>query len=426
MEFEVVNEKGSDLNNVSPTVIKVVGCGGGGSNAVNRMIEAQIHNVDFVALNTDLQALNKSSAPTRIAIGQKITQGLGAGGDPSIGQKAAEEDKEAIKNILKGANMVFVTAGMGGGTGTGSAPVVARIAREIGALTVGIVTTPFEWEGSMRMELAKDGIRKLHEAVDSVIVIPNEKITKIFGTGMSFIDQYKAADDLLRQSIEGMSTIITEYGTPNIDFADVKAAMREQGSALFGIGDAEGDNRAVDAATKAINNPLLEDTRIDGAKHFLVNVRAGENFSLNELNEISNIVTASAAPGFDLKPGIVLNRDMGDRISVTVIATGFDTSSRASMAAESEAVEESVVEAPIVDNNEVSLEDFTSILGGKPSSGTDENVGLFDATPVTKEPAASVRPSQTGTFAKPAASNPSDLSTPAIARKKRTGISFER
>lgn len=423
MEFEVVNEKGSDLNGASPTIIKVVGCGGGGSNAVNRMIEAQIHAVDFIALNTDLQALNKSSAPTRIAIGQKITQGLGAGGDPSIGQKAAEEDKEAIKNILKGANMVFVTAGMGGGTGTGSAPVVARIAREIGALTVGIVTTPFEWEGSLRMELAKDGIRKLHEAVDSVIVIPNEKITKIFGDGISFIEQYKAADDLLRQSIEGMSTIITEYGTPNIDFADVRAAMREQGTALFGIGVAEGENRAVDAATKAINNPLLEDTRIDGAKHFLVNVRAGENFSINELREISNIVTAAAAPGYDLKPGIVYNPDMGDRISVTVIATGFDNTSKAAL---NQASQEVVTETSSADDNNVSLEAFEDILSGRQASSVSvENPGLWDIANA-QEPAKSVRPEMYGTGTRVPKADLNDFQNTTALGRKRAGIKFDR
>ena len=190
MEFEVVNNSGSDLGGSDPTVIKVVGCGGGGSNAVNRMIEANIENVEFIAMNTDLQALGKSVAANRIAIGQKITQGLGCGGDPSIGEKAAEEDKEAITNILRGAHMVFVTAGMGGGTGTGSAPVVAKIARELGALTVGIVTTPFSWEGKRRMDLAEEGLKKLQEAVDSVIVIPNRKICEVFGNGLSFIEQY--------------------------------------------------------------------------------------------------------------------------------------------------------------------------------------------------------------------------------------------
>ncbi len=362
MDFEVVDNPKENV-----TVIKVVGCGGGGSNAVNRMIEAEIHDVDFIALNTDLQALNKSSAQSRLAIGQKLTQGLGAGGDPSIGEKAAEEDKEAIKNILKGANMVFVTAGMGGGTGTGSAPIVARIARELGALTVGIVTTPFTWEGSRRMALAEEGLKKLKEAADSVIVIPNAKICEVYGAELSFIEQYRAADDLLRQSIEGMSTIITKYGTPNIDFADVKAAMKGQGSAIFGIGTGEGDNRAVDAAAMAINNPLLEDMSIDGAKHFLINICAPSDFSLNELEAISKIICASADPKYDLKPGIVTDDTMNGAISVTVIATGFNQGGveedvRSEMDGDSD-----VQDAR--DSNSLSQDEFNRLLG---SSSTED------------------------------------------------------
>lgn len=323
MNFEVVSKEGPIVSGVNPTVIKVVGCGGGGSNAVNRMIEADIKNVDFIALNTDLQALGKSVATNRLAIGQKITQGLGAGGDPSIGEKAAEEDKDAIANILKGANMVFVTAGMGGGTGTGSAPVVAKIAKEIGALTVGVVTTPFAWEGPQRMRLAHEGIKALKEAVDSVIIIPNEKIVDVYGKDMKYAEQFRAADDLLRQGIEGMSNIITLNGTPNIDFADVRAAMQGQGTAIFGIGRASGESRATKAASMAIHNPLLEDTSIDGARHFLVNVCASSNFSINELQEISKVVSAGADPNYDLKPGVVTDENMQDEISVTVIATGF-------------------------------------------------------------------------------------------------------
>lgn len=423
MDFEVLNSEGSDLNSVSPTIIKVVGCGGGGSNAVNRMIEANIKNVDFVALNTDLQALNKSIAKNRLAIGQKITQGLGAGGDPSIGEKAAEEDKDAISNIIKGANMVFVTAGMGGGTGTGSAPVVAKIAKEIGALTVGIVTTPFTWEGPQRMKLALDGIQKLKEAVDSVIIIPNAKIVDVFGQGMSFKDQLRAADDLLRQSIEGMSTIITKHGTPNIDFADVRAAMKGQGTAIFGIGTASGENRAVDAASKAINNPLLEDTRIDGAKHFLINVCASSDFSLNELQEISSIVCASANSTYDLKPGVVLDDSMEDEISVTVIATGFGIpyeSASSELKAEQEKVN-TEEELPI-DANTFSSEEYSSILSGKSSfTNKIEQQELFSAANDNKEEAADIVVKNYGSFEKPEARTKidgADINTPACLRKK--------
>ena len=383
--LKVVNDNGSDLSTVNPTVIKVIGCGGGGSNAVNRMIEANIQAVDFIAVNTDLQALNRSKAQSRLAIGQKITQGLGAGGDPVIGEKAAEEDKEAISNILKGADMVFVTAGMGGGTGTGSAPVVAQIAKELGALTVGVVTTPFTWEGPLRMKLALDGITRLRKAVDSVIVLPNAKIVDVFGE-MSFQDQLRAADDLLRQSIEGVSTIITKCGLMNIDFADVRAVMQGQGTAIFGIGTASGENRAVDAASKAINNPMLEDTRIDGAKHCLVNVCAGTSFSTNELDEISKIVNASASPDFDLKAGVVIDESMGEEISVTVIATGFGTSDEA---AEQKAEAQPAVlhEEPVKkDTNVFSDDEYKKILAGKSTAGAGTGqTELFSAAETSQE-----------------------------------------
>ena len=426
MDFEVVNSQGTDLSVVSPTVIKVVGCGGGGSNAVNRMIEANIQNVEFIALNTDLQALNKSIAQNRIAIGQKITQGLGCGGDPTIGEKAAEEDKEVITNILKGSNMVFVTAGMGGGTGTGSAPVVARIAKEMGALTVGIVTTPFSWEGKRRMDLALEGLKKLQDAVDSVIVIPNRKICEVFGETLSFVEQYRAADDLLRQSIEGMSTIITKYGTPNIDFADVRAAMKGQGTAIFGIGVASGENRAVDAATMAINNPLLEDTNIDGAKHFLINVCASKDFKLNELEEISKIVCASASKNYDLKPGIVVDETMGENISVTVIATGFNGMG---VQQDEEEAAAPVEETAPVDTNTISAQDFDAILTGKSSDFENDTPGLFDNIDT---PAEEESPSQyAASFKKvgvPAGNvDMNDVNIPAVMRKKhRNGINFNR
>ncbi len=426
MDFEVVNSQGTDLSVVSPTVIKVVGCGGGGSNAVNRMIEANIQNVEFIALNTDLQALNKSIAQNRIAIGQKITQGLGCGGDPTIGEKAAEEDKEVITNILKGSNMVFVTAGMGGGTGTGSAPVVARIAKEMGALTVGIVTTPFSWEGKRRMDLALEGLKKLQDAVDSVIVIPNRKICEVFGETLSFVEQYRAADDLLRQSIEGMSTIITKYGTPNIDFADVRAAMKGQGTAIFGIGVASGENRAVDAATMAINNPLLEDTNIDGAKHFLINVCASKDFKLNELEEISKIVCASASKNYDLKPGIVVDETMGENISVTVIATGFNGMG---VQQDEEEAAAPVEETNPVDTNTISAQDFDAILTGKSSDFENDTPGLFDNIDT---PAEEESPSQyAASFKKvgvPAGNvDMNDVNIPAVMRKKhRNGINFNR
>ena len=429
MEVEVVNGEGSDLSDVSPTIIKVIGCGGGGSNAVNRMIEANIKGVEFIALNTDKQALGRSKAASRLAIGQKLTQGLGAGGDPEIGEKAAQEDKEKISNILKGANMVFVTAGMGGGTGTGSVPIVASIAKEMGALTIGVVTTPFAREGKQRMQLAMEGIKRLRESVDSVIVIPNEKIVKVFGENISYIEQYRLADDILRQGIEGMSRIITDYSYPNIDFADVRAAMQGQGAAIFGIGEASGENRAVEAASKAINNPLLEDFSFDGAKHFVIQVRASSNFSQKELDEISNIVCASACPSYSLKDGIVPDDDMGDAISVTVIATGFNNS--AVPGPEPEEVAEPHEETPPVDSNIVSSDEFASLLGGNPvPSAYPDSPNLFESYEEENSDAEkSVPASAVGTFktvVRPGeqhtAAKSDDLSVPAYLRNRTINL----
>ena len=267
MDFSVMGDAP-----VSPTVIKVIGAGGGGSNAVNRMIEEGLQHVEFIVANTDKQALSKSVAENKIVIGSKLTNGLGAGGKPEIGEKAAIEDSEAIANILKGADMVFVTAGMGGGTGTGAAPVIAKIAKEQGALTVGVVTKPFDFEGNTKKRLAEEGIRKLHENVDTLIVIPNQYLLKIVDKKTSISQAFKLADDVLRQGVQGISDLITHPGEVNIDFADVKTTMEGKGDAILGIGIGEGENRAVDAALKAIDNPLLEDSHIDGAKNILVNI----------------------------------------------------------------------------------------------------------------------------------------------------------
>lgn len=347
---------------VSPTVIKVVGCGGGGGNAVNRMIEAQIKNVEFIAINTDLQALNGSRTENRLAIGQKTTKGLGSGGKPEIGEQAAEEDKEAITNALRGADMVFVTAGMGGGTGTGSAPVVARIARELGALTVGVVTTPFDFEGPVRMRQAEKGLEKLHEQVDSLIIIPNQQILKVVDKNTSVKKAFRVADDVLRQGVEGISNIITKAGDVNTDFADVRNTMQGQGNAILGIGVGEGENRAVDAASKAITNPMLEDSHIDGAKNLLINICASEEVSMSEVDEICKIVTRSAAKDYNMYWGQVTQPEMEGRISVTVIATGFDEAN--TVPAAEEEVEEPVQEQKprITDPNVVNPGEFTNFL----------------------------------------------------------------
>ena len=317
-DYAIVDDK-----QVSPTVIKVIGVGGGGSNAVNRMIEAGLQHVEFIVANTDKQALNKSVAEKRIVIGSKLTNGLGAGGKPEIGEQAAVEDTEAIANVLSKADMVFVTAGMGGGTGTGAAPIIAKIAREQGALTVGVVTKPFNFEGKVKMELAEEGIRKLHEEVDTLIVIPNQHLLSIMDKKAPIREAFKKADDILRQGVQGISDLITHPGEVNIDFADVRTTMKGKGDAILGVGEGSGENRAVDAATAAITNPLLQDSHIDGAKNILVNIQCGEDLSLMETEEIVNIIRDTADPNVLLIYGQVIDPNMEGSVSVTVIATGF-------------------------------------------------------------------------------------------------------
>ncbi|MFW5729766.1 MAG: cell division protein FtsZ [Spirochaetota bacterium] len=325
MNIDIVEDNGS-LGDYygSPTVIKVIGVGGGGSNAVNRMIACGLKNVEFIAVNTDLQALQRSNAETRLPLGSKLTGGLGAGGDPGIGEKAALEDKEEIQNVIRGADMVFITAGMGGGTGTGGAPVIAEIAREMDILTVGVVTKPFNFEGRRKSKLAEDGIARLRQNVDTLISIPNQHLLKVVERKTPITEAFLMADDVLRQGVQGISDLITKDGMINIDFADVKTIMKGHGDALMGIGVGNGDNRAVDAATNAINNPLLEDTRIDGAKGLLVNVSGGSDFSLSEYEEVLNIITANADEDALIIAGSAVDELMEDEVTVSVIATGFN------------------------------------------------------------------------------------------------------
>lgn len=312
-----------DGETANPTIIKVIGVGGGGSNAVNRMIASGLRNVQFIGANTDLQALKFSNAETKLPLGSKLTGGLGAGGVPEIGEKAALEDQEEIEETLKGADMVFITAGMGGGTGTGAAPVVARIAREMGALTVAVVTKPFDFEGRRKMQLAEEGIARLRDAVDTLITIPNQYLLKIVERRTPIREAFVLADDVLRQGVAGISDLITVPGEINIDFADVRTIMKGQGDALMGVGVGRGDNRAVDAATNAINNPLLEDAHIEGAKGILVNVTGGETFSLTEYEEVVKIITANADADALIIPGSTIDPSLDEEVKVTVIATGF-------------------------------------------------------------------------------------------------------
>lgn len=324
MDYQVTN---AGLNTISPTIIKVIGAGGGGSNAVNRMIEHGVQNVDFIVANTDVQALNLSSAPVKLAIGSKLTGGLGAGGIPSVGEQAAVEDSELIKESLQGANMVFITACMGGGTGTGSAPVIAKIAKDLGALAVGVVTKPFNFEGAAKMRLAQEGIDKLRKSVDTLIIIPNDHLLKLVDAKTPIKEAFGQADNVLRQAVQGISDLITIPGLLNIDFADVKATMAGQGDALMGVGSGTGENRAVDAATAAISNPLLEDARIEGANKILVNISGPDDLSTHEIADILGIVTASADPEHRTIHGVITDPAMDDQILVTVIATGFKQSS---------------------------------------------------------------------------------------------------
>jgi len=334
MQIEIVDDHVQD--EVEPTVIKVIGVGGGGSNAVNRMISYGLKKVEFIAVNTDLQALNRSQADTKLPIGSKLTGGLGAGGVPDTGQKAAEESQSELENVLSGADMVFITAGMGGGTGTGAAPIVAQVAREVGALTVAVVTKPFDFEGRQKMKLAEQGIERLRGEVDTLITIPNQYLLKIVDRKTPVREAYLIADDVLRQGVQGISELITEPGEINIDFADVRTIMNGRGDALMGIGVGHGENRAVDAATNAINNPLLEDAQIEGAKGILVNVTGGEDLSLSEYEEVVNIITANADDDATIIPGQAIRAEMEDEVKVTVVATGF----RASVVAQEEESEE--------------------------------------------------------------------------------------
>ena len=304
--------------------LKVVGIGGGGCNAVNRMIEAGIDGVEFIAANTDVQALRQSRASVKLQLGAKLTKGLGAGANPEIGRQAALEDTEKIIELLEGADMVFVTAGLGGGTGGGSAPIVASLSSELGALTVAVVTKPFAFEGKKRMSQAEQALAELKDGADTVITIPNERLLTAVPPQMSLVDAFKFADDVLRQAVQGISDLITVPGVINLDFADVKTIVSGMGMALMGTGIAEGDGRAETAARKAINSPLLEDTTIQGARGVLINITGSENMTLHEVSEASRIVQEAAHSDADIIFGSVFDEQMGNKVKITVIATGFD------------------------------------------------------------------------------------------------------
>ncbi|MFN8624703.1 MAG: cell division protein FtsZ [Candidatus Binatia bacterium] len=308
--------------------IKVIGIGGGGGNAVNTMISSGLPGVEFIAANTDSQALGVNLAATKLQLGAQLTKGLGAGANPDIGRQAAIDDTELIREQIAGADMVFITAGMGGGTGTGGAPIVARIAREQGALTVAVVTKPFQFEGKKRMRQADEGMRDLKDAVDTLIAIPNQRLLAVAARNTSLLDTFKKADDILLQAVRGISDLITVHGLINLDFADVRTIMAEMGMAMMGAGVANGENRAVEAAQKAISSPLLEDISIHGAKGVLINITGSHDLSLHEVNEAATLIQEEAHEDANIIFGAVIDEQMGDEIRITVIATGFGDAQR--------------------------------------------------------------------------------------------------
>ncbi len=302
--------------------IKVVGVGGSGNAAVNRMLKSHLRGIEFIVINTDAQALHHSEAPLKIHIGKETTRGLGAGADPELGRKAAEEDRGEIAEALRGADMIFVTYGAGGGTGTGAGPLVADIAREVGALTVGVVTKPFAFEGQRRRRIAESGLEELKGRVDTLITIPNDRLLQVVDKKTSMVDAFSVVDDVLRQGVQGISDLITQHGMINVDFADVKAIMANAGSALMGIGHGTGENRAIEAATAAVDSPLLE-LSIDGAKGVLFNITGGNDLTMHEIDEAAKVITDAADPDANIIFGAVIDEELAGEIKITVIATGF-------------------------------------------------------------------------------------------------------
>ena len=337
-------------------IIKVVGVGGGGSNAVNSMVADNIRGVEFIIANTDVQSLDKSECPGKVQIGAELTRGLGAGSNPETGRNAAEESENIIRDMLGGSDMVFITAGMGGGTGTGAAPVISRIAKETGALTVGVVTKPFPFEGKRRMKQAEEGIAELKEVVDTLIVIPNQKLLSYVGQQTSFKEAFSMVDDILKQAVCSISDLIVIPGLINLDFADVKCIMGSMGKALMGSGTAAGENRAVEAAQKAISSPLLDEATVDGARGILINITGGENLTLMEINEASEMIQKNAHEDAHIIFGSVIDQQMEDEMRVTVIATGFD-----------QATESPIEERP----------KLRKVVGGNPQIESDDSASSF-------------------------------------------------
>lgn len=357
--------------------IKVIGVGGGGGNAISSMIESGIINgVEFIALNTDAQVLLANKAPTKLQIGEKLTKGLGVGGNPEVGTQAAEESVEKVKELLLDSDMIFVTAGMGGGTGTGAAPVIARLAKEVGALTVGVVTKPFAFEGTRRAVAAEEGIEKLKEVVDTLIVIPNQRLMDVIDRKMTLVEAFKVVDSVLGQAVGGIADIITTAGLVNVDFADVKAIMKDAGSALLGIGTGVGENRAQMAARAAVSSPLL-DLSIEGARGVLFNIAGGNDLTMFEVDEAARIISSAADPDANVIFGAVIKDDLSDQVRITVIATGFDeTRSRLAQMSKPVAapIVQGVVSEPILSRNDNNQENNRDNEPPEDASSSDEDV----------------------------------------------------
>ena len=360
--FEPVGSQGDDA------VIKVIGVGGGGGNAVEHMVREGIEGVHFIAINTDAQALRNSGAETTVQIGANITKGLGAGANPEIGREAALENRDEIRQMLEGCDMVFISAGMGGGTGTGAAPVVAEIAKELGILTVAVVTKPFNFEGKKRMSYALQGIEELSKHVDSLITIPNDKLLKVLGKGVSLLEAFKAANDVLLGAVQGIAELITRPGLINVDFADVRTVMREMGTAMMGTGHARGDDRAEDAAEKAISSPLLEDVDLAGARGIMVNITAGMDVTMEEFEIVGNAVKGFASENATVVVGAVIDPNMEDELRVTVVATGIGN--------------ERKPEITLVKNAQKSERPLRSLMQDNPMPQYDERPKAVNAEPV--------------------------------------------
>jgi cell division protein FtsZ len=384
--------------------IKVIGVGGGGCNAVNRMIAEGIQGVDFMTVNTDAQALLLSKAPIKVRIGEKLTRGLGAGGNPEVGRKSAEESAEELYNVLKGSDMVFVTAGLGGGTGTGAAPIVAQIAKECGALTIGVVTRPFTFEGAKRMVSAEAGMDALKEHADTLIVIPNDRLLQIVDKKASLQDSFKLADDVLRQGIQGISELITVPGLINLDFADVKTIMSEGGAALMAVGKASGEDRARLAAEQAISSQLLDIT-IDGARGVLFNVTGGPNMTLFEVNQAAAIIRETSHPDVNMIFGAVIDPNMGDEIRITVIATGFERAG----------IPRRMIERPVTGNVNRNSSERPLVAASIPAQRPMESVTVNTQPPA---PAPAPTPVHTPEF-KPQTNYQEDLDIPTFLRNRR-------